>query len=65
MPWLKKCSYKDKLCYVRDTNADNTYTIVTDDYYFALNDGWLQIDKFEWEKTVPKDEVTLLPEEDS
>jgi|CXWL01.1.fsa_nt_gi hypothetical protein len=56
--------YKGHKCHIRHDSGDGNVTLVfSTDHRFAESDGWTRVDKFEWEKTVPKNEVTILPEQ--
>ncbi|MDO8473142.1 MAG: hypothetical protein Q7T05_04915 [Dehalococcoidia bacterium] len=56
----KKCIYKGHECEIRRENPDHTVAIIALDGYFAMADGgWKRVDKFEWEKSVSKDEVKV------
>ncbi len=63
---LRKCMYHGQACFVRRDNQDGTVTLVHDAYPWVISDGgWTRVDKFEWEKTVPTSDITLLPDDAS
>lgn len=61
---LQKCEYRGGVCFVVRQLSDGRVRVVTSDPRLIPHDsGWEQVDKVEWEKTVDKEEIQLLPEE--
>ena len=58
VPW----KYQELLCHIRRQMPD-ALRIVCSDERVANDTSWERVDKFEWEKTVPRDEVKILDEE--
>lgn len=62
----KKGIYKGIQVEIRREDPNGNLIIITLDHGFAKADGgWVRVDKFEWDKTVSRDEVVILPEESS
>jgi hypothetical protein len=60
------CLYRGKKCFIRRYLDNGRVRIASSDYQFTRSDtGWDHVDKFESEKTVPKEEVTILTGDES
>ena len=61
----QRCIYAGQRCKIRRENDDGSIILISSNERFILgNGGWERVDKLEWEKTVPQDDVEILSDDD-
>lgn len=58
---FKKCRYSGGICYICRELPNGHVRLVTSDPQLVPDDAsWEQVDKLEWEKTVPVSDIQII-----
>lgn len=59
----RECVFDGKPCFVRREAGARIVIMTTDGLWAQQQGGWEQVDKFEWERNVDREEIQFLSDE--